>query len=371
MRTLQGRIARPDGSIFAGRIRFDDTILSIEPADAASSDFILPGFVDLQVNGSHGIDVMRTTADGILEISEKLAREGATAWLPTAITSSIENIEEVHRAISGAIERQERGGCAGARVLGMHLEGPFISPKRLGAHPKLNLEPHGVPLTRVTALEQLKLITLAPELPGAIEAIRMLTSRGVIVSIGHTDATFEQTAAGVAAGAAMFTHLFNAMRPINQRDPGVITAALTSPRAIPAVIADGVHLDPEILRLIYQARGATRMIVTTDKVSLAGTHADVSPNLGHGPVRIDNGAARLPDGTIAGSIITMLDAMRLMIEKVGASVGQAALMVATNPASLLGRRDLGRLQTGAVSDIIVLGPELKLKSVFLAGRELS
>ncbi len=370
MRTLHGRIARPDASIVSGRIRFDDTILSVEPADVASSDFILPGLVDLQVNGSHGIDVMRTTVDGILEISARLAREGATAWLPTAITSSIDDIEKVHLTITEAIERQGRHGCAGARVLGMHLEGPFISSKRLGAHPKLNLEPYGEPLARVMALERLKLITLAPELPGAIEAIRLLTSRGVVVSIGHTDATFEEAAKGVAAGATMFTHLFNAMRPIKQRDPGVITAALTSSTVTPAVIADGVHLDPEILRLIYQARGATRMIVTTDKVSLAGTHADGSPNLGRGPARIDNGAARLPNGTIAGSIISTLDGVRLMIEKVGASMGEAALMAATNPAALIGHRELGRLQTGAVSDIIVLDPEMELKSVFLAGREL-
>src|ERR1700676_2637203 len=140
MRTLSGRIVLPDGSIVAGQIRFESTISSIEPSDA-SSDYIFPGFVDLQVNGSHGIDVMTATADNILEISQTLVREGTTPWLPTAVTSPIEQIEKVHRAIGEAIARQQQDDSAGAKILGMHLEGPFISPMRLGAHPKLNLEP--------------------------------------------------------------------------------------------------------------------------------------------------------------------------------------------------------------------------------------
>src|SRR5262249_55980547 len=163
----------------------------------------------------------------LIEISKHLAREGTTAWLPTAVTSPIDKIEQVHRAIAEAIEIQARDDSAGARILGMHLEGPFISPMRLGAHPPLNLDPRG------EALEHLKLITLAPELPGALDAIRRLSARGVVVSIGHTNATFEEASAGIAAGARMFTHLFNAMRPLNHRDPGVIAAALTNDVAIP------------------------------------------------------------------------------------------------------------------------------------------
>ena len=271
----------PDGSTVAGLLRFETIISAIEHSDTTSSDYILPGFVDLQVNGSHGVDVMTATADGILEISDRLAREGTTAWLPTAITSPIDRIENVHRTIGEAIERQ-RDAPRGARILGLHLEGPFISPLRLGAHPQRNLEPRGEAFERVMALEHLKLVTLAPELPGALEATRRLTSREVVVSIGHTNATFEEASAGVAAGARMFTHLFNAMRPLNHRDPGAIAAALTNEVAMPAVIPDGVHLAPEILRLIYMTRGARRMILTTDKVSLAGTE---SANISGGAAR--------------------------------------------------------------------------------------
>jgi N-acetylglucosamine-6-phosphate deacetylase len=355
MRTLSGRIVLPNGTIIPGTLRFDSTIYSIEPS-AASSDYILPGFVDLQVNGSHGIDVLGASADGIVEISRELALEGTAAWLPTAITSPLDRIDQVHRAIAEAIDRQSRDDSSGARILGMHLEGPFISPMRLGAHPRLNLEPRGEAFERVMALEHLKLVTLAPELPGAIDAIRRLTSRGVVVSIGHTNATFEEASAGIAAGARMFTHLFNAMRPLNHRDPGVIAAALMSEVAMPAIIPDGVHVAAEIVGLIYMACGAKRMILTTDKVSLAG--------------RTSNDAARLPDGTLAGAIISMLDGARLMMSKTGAGPGQIATMGALNPAAIIGQKRRGRLQPGAFSDIIVLNGAFELKAVFLAGHEL-
>jgi len=372
MRSLSGRIALSDGTIIAGRISFDRTIDSIDASGSASSDYILPGLIDLQVNGSHGFDVMSASPDAILEISAKLLREGVTGWLPTAVTSPLEQIERVHRAVAEAMERQKQTGDmpdAPARIFGMHLEGPFISPLRLGAHRNLNLDPSGEALESITALDNLRLITLAPELPGALEAIRRLAAHGVVVSLGHTNATLEEADAGIAAGARMFTHLFNAMRPLGHRDPGVIAAALTSAYATPALIPDGIHVHKEILRLVFRARGAAGMILTTDKVAFAGTAGDSTLILGREGARIDRGVARLPDGTIAGSIISMLEGVRLMVREVGAGVGEAALMAATNPAAILGILDRGRLGPGAIADIIVLGPELQLKAVFLAGRE--
>jgi N-acetylglucosamine-6-phosphate deacetylase len=169
----------------------------------------------------------------------------------------------------------------------------------------------------------------------------------------------------------MFTHLFNAMRPLNHRDPGVIAAALTDEVAMPAVIPDGVHLAPEILRLIYMARTARRMILTTDKVSLAASQPDATLRVGREDARVTGGAARLPDGTLAGAIISMLEGARLMMRATGASIGDLALMAASNPASLADPAHRGRLQPGAVSDIIVLNSELELKAVFLGGQELN
>jgi N-acetylglucosamine-6-phosphate deacetylase len=367
---LSGVIARPDGSLLRGRVTFTDRITAIEPASNGGNDYILPGFVDLQVNGSHGIDVMNASPDEIATLSRHLAREGATAWMPTAVTAPIEKIAEVHESIANAYEDSRQAGSANsAAILGMHLEGPFISPLRLGAHPTLNLEPHGDAFERVLALRALRLITLAPELAGGIEAIRRLASRDVVVSIGHSNATLDEANAGIAAGARMFTHLFNAMRPLNHRDPGVIAAALAPSPAFAAIIPDAVHVHPAILRLAVAARGKDGIILVTDKVALAQTSGG-EKNVGRARAAIRDGAARLADGTLAGSIISMLDGVRVTIEKAGAGIGDAAVMAATNPAKLVGVNDRGRIDVGASADLIVLSPALELKSVHIGGREI-
>ena len=369
---LSGLIAKPDGSLLRGQVTFNDRIVAVEPAsDGSDEHYILPGFVDLQVNGSHGIDVMTASPDQLATLSRHLAREGTTAWLPTAVTSPIEKIEQVHESIEKAIE-DSRGDNVGdaAAILGMHLEGPFISPRRLGAHPRLNLEPRGDAFDRVLAMRALKLITLAPELPGAIDAIRRLTARNVIVSIGHTDATLDQAKAGVDAGARMFTHLFNAMRPLNHRDPGVIAAALAPSPALAAIIPDAVHVHPAILRLVFDARGKDGMILVTDKVALAQTSGS-EKIVGRSRAAIRDGAARLDDGTLAGSIISMLDGVRIMVEKADVRIGDAAVMAATNPARLLGANDRGRIEVGTRADLIMLSSALELKSVLIGGREIT
>ena len=367
---LSGVIARPDGSLMRGRVAFSDRITAIEPASNGGNDYILPGFVDLQANGSHGLDVMNASSEEIATLSRHLAREGATAWMPTAVTAPIEKIAQVHESIASAYENSRQSNSAdSAAILGMHLEGPFISPHRLGAHPTLNLEPRGDAFERVLALRALRLITLAPELPGGIEAIRRLTARDVVVSIGHTNATLDEANAGIAAGARMFTHLFNAMRPLNHRDPGVIAAALAPSPAFAAIIPDAVHVHPAMLRLAVAARGKDGIILVTDKVALAHT-SGVEKNVGRARAAIRDGAARLADGTLAGSIISMLDGVRVMVEKAGVSLGDAAVMAATNPARLVGANDRGRIDVGARADLIVLSPALELKSVHIGGREI-
>ncbi len=367
MGTLSGRIALPDGSVLNGRIEFGARIDSITQAETGG-DLILPGLIDLQVNGSHGHDVMSGSPGALGAISEKLAREGTTAWLPTAVTAPLERIEAVNAAVCATSQQPREREAA---ILGMHLEGPFISPLRLGAHPRLNLLPRGEALERVLALGRLKIVTMAPELEGALDAIKMLTAAGTAVSIGHTDATMEQANAGISAGARMFTHLFNAMRPLNHRDPGVIAAALNSKAAIPAIIPDGVHVHPEVIRLVYATRRAFGMILTTDKVSLAGAQPGSSIPVAGTHARVVSGAARLGNGTIAGSIISMLDGVRMMVDRLGVSLGEAAVMASTNPARMLGAGDRGRLQPGARADMILLSPELELKAVFVAGNELT
>jgi N-acetylglucosamine-6-phosphate deacetylase len=371
-RKLSGIIAKPDGSLVRGQLTFTDRITALEPAsNDAGEDYILPGFVDLQVNGSHGIDVMNASPDALATLSRHLALEGTTAWMPTAVTAPVEKIEQVHESIAGAIENSRRDESANAAaILGMHLEGPFISALRLGAHPALNLEPRGDVFERVLAMRALRLITLAPELPGGLDAIRRLTARDVVVSIGHTNATLDEANAAVDAGARMFTHLFNAMRPLNHRDPGVIGAALTPSPALAAIIPDAVHVHPAMLRLAVSARGKHGIILVTDKVALAQT-SGAEKTVGRARATIRDGAARLDDGTLAGSVISMLDGVRVMVEKAGVSIGDAAVMAATNPANLVGANDCGRIQVGARADLIVLSRALELKAVFLGGRELN
>jgi N-acetylglucosamine-6-phosphate deacetylase len=360
MKRLRGLIARADGSTLPGTVGFGETIESVEAGGGDTIDYIVPGFIDLQVNGARTSDVMSASADVLRELSAELAREGTTAWLATAITSSLVRIEAVAAAIAEA-------AAASDTILGMHLEGPFISAARLGAHPPLNLEPRGAALERVAALPALRMITLAPELDGALGAVAGLSARGVAVSLGHTDASLEQAQAAVAAGARMFTHTFNAMAPLNHRHPGAAAAAMLPSRAWAAVIADGVHVHPEMLRLLYRARGAAGICLTSDRVATGAT-AGTSPLAA---AVVVNGAARMPDGRLAGSVSSMLDAVRIMVERVGASVGEAALMAATNPARVLGLGERGRIEAGARADLLVLGPGLELKAVFIGGRELA
>src|SRR5258705_1448579 len=351
-----GQIAMPDGSLLRGHLNFTDRITSLDPDSGVGDDYILPGFIDLQVNGSHGIAVMTAAPEFLLTLARRLAREGTTAWLPTAVTAPLEKISRVHRNIESAIETSSHDSADTAldyaAILGMHLEGPFISPLRLGAHPPLNLDPRGEAFDTVLAMDALRLITLAPELPGAIEATMRLSARGVIVSIGHTNATLDEANAGIDAGARMFTHLFNAMRPLNHRNPGVIAAALAPSRAFAAIIPDGVHVHPTILNLAYRTRGRDGMLLVTDKVVLAGTTDNGGVTVGRAPATIRDGAVRLANGTLAGSIISMLDGVRMMVENTDASIGDAAVMASTNPAILLGIPDRGRLQPKARSDLI-------------------
>ncbi|HUY17849.1 MAG TPA: N-acetylglucosamine-6-phosphate deacetylase [Candidatus Binataceae bacterium] len=356
MTRLAGLIALPDGSTRSGRVSFSETVESVEAIAGASTDQILPGPIDLQVNGAGKLSVAGASAGEIIKLARLLAREGTTAFLPTVITAPLEQIEAADRAIAVA-RAQQAGAADGASILGMHLEGPFISPARRGIHPPCTLEPSGAALERVMQLAALRLITLAPELKGASAAISALVRRGIVVSLGHSEATLEQADQAIAAGARMGTHLFNAMRPMHHRDPGIAAAMLSAP-AYAAVIPDGVHVHLAMLRLAVKARGAAGIILTTDRAPLGGG------------IEAKDGAARLANGTLAGSIISMVDGLRLMVERVGVSVGEAARMAATNPAALLGLADRGEIEPGRRADLIVLDRELRLKAVFIGGREL-
>jgi N-acetylglucosamine-6-phosphate deacetylase len=366
----------PDG--VSRSLTFDQRVISASVSRRSPGELVAPGFIDLQVNGAFGFDVMSASAADLLEISRRLTLEGTSAWLPTVITAPLDRIERIDSIIAEAIAAQREltrsaNASPSAAILGMHLEGPFISPRRLGAHPPANLPLSTDALSRILGLKTLRLITLAPELEGGLEAIRQLTSHGITVSIGHTDATYEQAMAAVKAGARMFTHVFNGMAPLHHRSPGAAGAAMTDSPARAALIPDKVHVHPAMLRAAWRSREARGTIFVTDRVALAGAgRRDRPPIFGRTANGADSthGAVRLTDGTLAGSTISMLDAARVM--RRCADVDLAGIVAATsyNPAHLLKLRARGSVLPRSRADLLLLDRHLNLKAVFIGGREV-
>ncbi len=329
---------------------------------------ICPGFIDLQVNGGGGALLTEdATPEAVERMAQTYVRYGTTAIVPTVVTSGQ---EQMKRALSAVAEAMRTPG-SGARVLGAHLEGPFISAKRRGAHAERFLQPPSVEAFQrlLEASESaLRIITLAPELEGALELIGAARERGVVVSIGHTDATHEEARAGIDAGATMATHLFNGMRPLAHRDPGIVGAVLTDQRVIAGVIPDGVHVHPSILALIVEAKGPEYVAVVTDAMSVAGGEAAAFEIYGL-RVEVRGGACYLPDGTLAGSALTMDRAVRNMHRFGSISLREAIQMATATPASVLSLdKELGVLASGARADIVVCDQDANVWRVYVGGK---
>jgi len=320
----------------------------------------VPGFVDLQVNGFAGVDFLRADADGYRRAGEALLESGVTSFLPTLVSAP----EAVLVAALGEVPRDS----AGPRVLGVHVEGPFLAPGRLGVHlADARRDPDPTLLERLLAAGPVRLLTLAPELPGAEELIDLLVARGVAVSLGHTDATAVEAHAAFDRGARSVTHLFNAMRPFSHRDPGVVGAALARADVTVQIILDGFHLAGETAAFVWRA-AAGRVALVTDAVAGAGV-GDGSYTLGTVAVEVADGAARGPNGELAGSVLTMIDAVRNLVA-LGAPLGEAVHAATTVPATLLGEDAVGRLDAGLPADVVVLDDNLEIEKVFVGGRAL-
>ena len=355
------RILPGDVAVTGGRIE----AVGLSPAGRAG--LAVPGLVDVQVNGYAGVDFAAAGADEFTRARRALAADGVTAFAPTVITGPPDVAVAALRTVAACSASTETAALA--RVLGVHLEGPWISPARLGTHPAAHRRDpagDGALLAAFLSAGPVRLVTLAPELPGATEFVERLVTQGVVVLLGHSDATAAQAEAAFGIGAAGVTHLFNAMPPLHHRAPGLVGAALARPGVVATVIADGHHLAPEVLATVFAAAPG-RIALVTDAVAAAGM-PDGDYLLGDVPVTLAAGAVRNADGSLAGSAATLAGCVR---ETVAAGVDLAvALTAATRvPADLVGRPDLGRLRPGGVADVVVLDDALQLTTVLVGGED--
>lgn len=309
-----------------------------------AGDYLLPGFVDVHIHAYRGHDAMNGEED-VRQIARDLFKEGVAAFLPTTMSASV---EDTKRAVEGVGAVMRSPDARAARVLGTHMEAPFLNPRKCGAQKREFLcEPDVSAFMSMTGghPEYVRMITVAPEQRGAEPFIRAACERGIVVSVGHTAASSEQTHLAADWGATHVTHTFNAQTPLHHREPGVPGATLTDDRLYAEFIADGVHLHPDVLRLMLRTKGARRLVAVTDAMEAAGM-PDGSYTLGGQEVRVHGGAARLTDGTLAGSVLTMRQTLSNLIHRFGFQPEAAVLVTTQTPAESVGEHQLGRLTVG-------------------------
>ncbi|BFT70294.1 N-acetylglucosamine-6-phosphate deacetylase [Paenibacillus sp. P36] len=340
-----------------------------ETVDARGS-WLLPGFIDVHVHGGYGADFMEASPETLDTITRFHAKNGTTAMLATTMTQTHEAIDRV----LGEVSRYMQEPMPYAQLLGVHMEGPFISPKWAGAQdPKLMLPPQLSWLQdwHERFPQLVKQLTLAPEVEGALETIAWLRDRGIVAACGHTDASYADIQSAVGAGLSHAVHTFNAMKPLHHREPGTVGAVLTDDRISGEVIADGHHVHPAAIRLLVKAKQPDGLLLITDAMSAAGL-GDGQYDLGGQAVTVQSGVARLTEGgALAGSTLTMIDALRFMVREVGVSVEEASRFASGNPARLLQlQASHGSIAQGKQADLLLVSPELELERVWIRGKEL-
>jgi N-acetylglucosamine-6-phosphate deacetylase len=382
------RLVTPDGVRDGLAVTLaEGRIVEIAPdrgASAADVDcaggWLLPGFVDTHVHGVGGVDVL-AGGDAVARVAAQLPRYGVTAFLPTSVACAPEVLATFLAAVDAAA-----GGAAAtsARVLGAHLESNFIAPDYKGAQPARCLRRPPVPgeplvldgvftgaaiLATIEAhASAVRIVTLAPELPHALDLITRLSAAGHRVSLGHSGATYEQGRDGVLAGARHATHLFNRMPPLAHRAPGLAGAVLAAPEVTCEVIVDGVHVHPGAIALAVRAKGPQGIAAITDGTAASGLPVGTTTALGEHVLHVREDRAELADGTLAGSVATMDGVFRRLVREVGLDVADAARLTATTPADAAGRPDLGRVAVDAAADLVWLDDDFRVRRTWVAGR---
>jgi N-acetylglucosamine-6-phosphate deacetylase len=319
---------------------------------------VVPGFVDTQINGGFGVD-LTSEPERVGELAAALPATGVTSFLPTVVSASRGAMVHALDVLTATTVGPE---CA--QPLGVHLEGPFLQPSRRGAHPAPDVRPPT--LAEVDSWPGVAMVTLAPELPGAIEVIHALSARGVVVCVGHTSASRVELDAAFDAGARGATHLFNAMGPFGSRDPGTVGALLAHPSVICGLIVDGLHVDPLMVKVAWRALGRDHVALVTDASAALGW-APGPYRLGATEIVHDGVSVRTRDGVLAGSVLRMDEAVRNLVAFTGCSVPEAASAASATPARLLGRNDRGRFAPGCAGDVVVLDAEGQVAATVIGG----
>lgn len=341
----------PDGQL----LNFPDLILA-------------PGFIDIHIHGGAGRDAMEADESALAQIERQLAKHGVTAYLPTTVTAPQERIlkalDGLGKLITSANKNSDR-----AAALGIHLEGPFISHEKRGVHPPQDLvlpSPQAFDRFWQASAGNIRMMTIAPELPGAAETIQYARTLGVHSSLGHSNATYNEAQSGISAGADHATHTFNAMRALDHRDPGILGAVLEDDGLTADIIADGIHVHPSVLNLFLRAKGADRAILITDAISATGM-PDGIYSLGGLEVQVSNGRCEY-QGKLAGSVLTLDRAIRNVMTFAGWQLQQAVKLATVNPAQRLGISDQrGLLAPGRRADLVVLTPEGQVVQTIIGG----
>jgi N-acetylglucosamine-6-phosphate deacetylase len=357
------------------------TILAIHSGDPTASDTILtPTFFDIHIHGAAGHDSMEGTPQAFAAIGKFLATKGVTNYLATTVTDAIDATLRALEGIANAIDASSNPTLIpAARPVGIHLEGPFISHAKRGVHPPADIQPPSIPLfdrLQQAARGHIRLLTLAPETPGALDLIKYATKSGTKISLGHSNATAAETRAAIVAGATSATHTFNAMRPIDHREPGIAGAVLDDASLYAELICDGIHVAPEFTRLWLRAKGPDHAILITDGISATGM-PDGNFLLGNLEVTLANGrcllATDLTNGieTLAGSVLTMDRAVANLQHFTGAPLAIAIHLASRNPAQMLGLPHLSEIAPGSPANFNIFSPEGVLQQTLLRGRPIS
>lgn len=368
---VNGKIILPDSIVEGRALLFDEKIAGLSetvPEGAeiidAKGRYVAPGLVDIHIHGYLGEDTSDGNVEGIRKMAEGIVKNGVTAWLPTTMTVSYDDLRHAFDAVRVLMDK--KNNPKGAQIMGVHAEGPFINPSKKGAQAVEYIRPADAPFL-IENSDVIRIVTIAPEMPGALDCIREVTEKtSILVSMGHTAANYETAKAGIEAGVRHATHLFNAMTPLNHRDPGVVGASLADDRVSTELIADTFHISPDLFGLVAKVKGDNLVLITD--CTRAGGLEDGEYTLGGQPIFVKGIECRLADGTIAGSVLKLNNAIRNMRDHTSLPLEQIVRMASINAARCIGLdKTKGSLEAGKDADIILADENFAVSETIIAG----